>query len=218
MANILVAEDEPEIADFLVRGLRGAGHEAVVAVDGPQALASALSGTFDLVLLDVGLPGLDGFSVLRSIREQTDTLPVIVLTARSGVADTVVGLDAGATDYVSKPFRIDELLARIRRGLREADRQPLVVLSWKGLSLDLRTHRGNVDGRTIELSAREFALAEELMRHPGTTLSRQHLLSTVWGFKHDPGSNILEVYVSYLRDKLGAARIETVRGLGYRMA
>lgn len=217
MTHILVAEDEAEIADFIARGLVSAGYTVVIAPDGASALARALSGEFQVVLLDVGLPGLDGFEVLREIRGSDQLLSVIMLTARSAITDTVAGLDAGATDYISKPFRFEELLARIRLALRQADRAQPTELTRNGLTLDLRTRRANLEGRSIELSAREFSLTEELMRNPDAVVTRQHLLHEVWGFDHDPGSNILEVYVSYVREKLGADRIETVRGEGYRL-
>ncbi|CAN5218271.1 response regulator transcription factor [soil metagenome] len=218
MTAILVAEDEPEIADIVATALRSEGYEISIAADGFRALEAALSGEFALLVLDVGLPGIDGFRVLRGIRDRDQSLPVIMLTARGSAADTVAGLDGGAMDYVAKPFRVDELLARVRAVLRAAERKELTSLARKGLVLDLRARVAYVDERKVELSAREFALAEELLRHPGVVLSRAELLYSVWGFEHDPGSNVLEVYVSYLREKLGAARIETVRGAGYRLA
>ncbi len=218
MTAILVAEDEPEIADIVATALRSEGYEISIAADGFRALEAALSGEFALLVLDVGLPGIDGFRVLRGISDRDQSLPVIMLTARGSAADTVAGLDGGAMDYVAKPFRVDELLARVRAVLRAAERKELTSLARKGLVLDLRARVAYVDERKVELSAREFALAEELLRHPGVVLSRAELLYSVWGFEHDPGSNVLEVYVSYLREKLGAARIETVRGAGYRLA
>ncbi len=157
---------------------------------------------------------MDGFTVLRRLREARSTIPIIVLTARDAVTDTVAGLEGGADDYVAKPFRFDELLARVRLRLRPSDRIPEVtVLRSGGLALDLRTRRADVDGRTVELSAREFALAESFLRNPGQVLSREQLLSQVWGYDFDPGSNIVEVYVRYLRHKVGRERIATVRGM-----
>lgn len=216
MTRVLIAEDEERIARFVEKGLRAAGFGVVVTGNGEQALEIARSGDVDLVLLDVGLPGLDGFEVLRRIREHTEKLPVIMLTARSGVSDTVAGLDGGANDYVPKPFRFDELLARIRSRLKDVEGGGTSVLRHDDLELDLRTRRVTVAGNRIDLSAREFALAEEFFRHPDQVLSREQLLSRVWGYDFDPGSNVVDVYVRYLRGKLGADRIETVRGMGYR--
>ncbi|OOB89402.1 response regulator transcription factor [Rathayibacter sp. VKM Ac-2630] len=221
MSTILIAEDEERIAAFVEKGLRSAGYTTTRATRGDDALAYLRSGGFDLVLLDVGLPGMDGFAVLRALRGEGGTLPVIMLTARSSVTDTVEGLDLGANDYLAKPFRFDELLARIRLRLREAaaagsgaDDGTLV---HGGVALDLRSRRATVEGGTVDLSAREFALAEEFLRHPEQVLSREQLLSRVWGYDFDPGSNVVDVYVRYLRGKIGADRIETVRGMGYRM-
>ncbi len=218
MKRILIAEDEARIASFVAKGLRANGFTPTVVDDGQDALDLALSGEFDLMVLDIGLPTLDGFTVLRRLRESRSALPVVILTARDSVTDTVAGLEGGADDYVAKPFRFEELLARLRLRLRE-DRLPEVtVLGSGGLSLDLRTRRAAVDGCTAELSAREFALAEVFLRNPGQVLSREQLLSQVWGYDFDPGSNVVDVYVRYLRKKLGADRIETVRGMGYRLA
>jgi DNA-binding response OmpR family regulator len=151
------------------------------------------------------------------MRHAHSALPVVILTARDSLTDTLAGLQGGADDYMSKPFRFEELLARIRLRLRD-DRAPeATVLTCGDLSLDLRTRRAGVEGRTIDLSAREFALAETFLRHPGQVLSREQLLSHVWGYDFDPGSNVVDVYVRYLRRKLGAARFETVRGMGYRL-
>jgi two-component system, OmpR family, copper resistance phosphate regulon response regulator CusR len=167
--------------------------------------------------LDIGLPGLDGFSVLRALREDGCPIPVIVLTARDSVQDTVAGLEGGADDYMPKPFRFEELLARVRLRLASHRTPELTVLSHGDLQLDLRTRRAHVDGRTVDLSAREFALVETFLRHPGQVLTREQLLSHVWGYDFDPGSNVVDVYVRYLRRKLGAERIVTVRGMGYRL-
>ena len=217
MNRILIAEDEPRIASFLDKGLRANGFSVTVVDDGGDALVLADSDDFDLLILDVGLPTLDGFGVLRALRAAGRMLPVIILTARDSVEDTVTGLEGGADDYVAKPFRFDELLARVRVRLR-ADRAPeRTVLEVDTASLDLRTRRLVVDGRTAELTAREFALAEMFFRHPGQVLSREQLLSNVWGYDYDPGSNVVEVYVRYLRQKLGEGRITTVRGMGYRL-
>jgi two-component system, OmpR family, copper resistance phosphate regulon response regulator CusR len=217
MRRILIAEDEPRIASFLEKGLRANGFTTTVTDDGRDALDLADSDDFDLLILDVGLPGRDGFSVLRELRDRGRRLPVVILTARDSVEDTVAGLEGGADDYVPKPFRFEELLARVRARLRE-DRSPEpTVLRVGDASLDLRTRRLTVDGRTVELTAREFAMAEMFFRHPGQVLSREQLLSHVWGYDYDPGSNVVEVYVRYLRQKLGESWITTVRGMGYRL-
>jgi DNA-binding response OmpR family regulator len=217
MSRILVVEDEVRISSFVAKGLGAAGYSVSVVGDGMDALESARAGDFDLVLLDVGLPGIDGFEVLRRLRAAGSRVPVIMLTARTAVTDTVAGLDGGANDYVPKPFKFDELLARIRVRLHDAGQVQSSVLAHAGLELDLRTRRASVGGRTMDLSAREFALAEEFLRHPDQVLSREQLLSRVWGLDFDPGSNVVDVYVRYLRAKFGAERIETVRGMGYRL-
>jgi DNA-binding response OmpR family regulator len=216
--RILIAEDEQRIASFVEKGLKANGFTPTVVEDGASALGHALSGEFDLLVLDIGLPTMDGFTVLRRLREARGSIPVIILTARDSVTDTVAGLEGGADDYMPKPFRFDELLARIRLRLR-SDRAPEVTVLQQGsLSLDLRTRRASVEGKTVDLSAREFALAEVFLRHPGQVMSREQLLSQVWGYDFDPESNVVDVYVRYLRKKLGAERIETVRGMGYRLA
>ena len=217
MNRILIAEDEQRISLFVDKGLRSAGFTTTVVVDGTDALAEARSGQHDLVLLDVGLPGMDGFEVLRRIRQTDPALPVIMLTARSTVEDTVAGLDGGANDYMPKPFKFDELLARVRLRLRDASAQASTTLRRGDLTLDALTRRAMVGTREVDLSAREFALAEEFLTHPEQVLSREQLLSRVWGLDFDPGSNVVDVYVRYLRAKFGADRIETVRGAGYRL-
>jgi DNA-binding response OmpR family regulator len=215
--RILIAEDEARIASFLEKGLRGNGFVTAVVEDGVAAYDVAASGAFDLLILDIGLPLSDGFTVLRRLREAKVGIPVIILTARDSVTDTVAGLEGGADDYIAKPFAFEELLARVRLRLR-ADRQPEVtVLRVCDLALDLRTRRAYVGERSVDLSTREFALAEVFCRHPDQVLTREQLLSHVWGFDFDPGSNVVDVYVRYLRRKIGADRIETVRGTGYRL-
>jgi two-component system, OmpR family, response regulator len=219
MSRILIAEDEDRIASFVAKGLRAHSFTPTVVVDGQAALEHSLSGEYDLLLLDLGLPALDGFDVLARLRATGSELPVVILTARGSVEDTVAGLENGADDYISKPFRFEELLARIRLRLRD-DRAgpPATVLRCGTLALDLRSRRATVDSRVVELTAREFVLLETFLRNAGQVLSREQLLSHVWGTNFDPGSNVVDVYVRYLRRKLGPERIETVRGMGYRLA
>jgi DNA-binding response OmpR family regulator len=217
VSRILIAEDEARIASFLEKGLSAAGFATTVAVDGPEALRIARRGDFDLLILDVGLPGMDGFEVLHELRRAGSGVPIVMLTARDGVADTVAGFEGGADDYVTKPFRFEELLARVRARLRE-ERTPVATeLEVGDVLLDLRTRQVRVDARMVELSAREFALAELFFRHPGQVLSREQILSHVWGYDFDPGSNVVDVYVGYLRKKIGRARISAVRRMGYRL-
>ncbi|ANG84133.1 response regulator transcription factor [Microbacterium aurantiacum] len=217
MASILIAEDEARISGFIDKGLRSAGFATRVAATGTDALDLALTGEFDLLVLDVNLPGMDGFAVLEHLRGSGSRMPVIMLTARVELEDTVAGLEGGADDYLGKPFRFDELVARIRLRMRRDDAAPKDELVHGDIALDIRTRRAHVAGQSVELSAREFALAEEFVRHAGQVLSREQLLSRVWGYDFDPGSNVADVYVGYLRQKLGSDAIETVRGVGYRM-
>src|SRR5688572_30206283 len=223
MTRILIAEDEARIVSFLEKGLRAGGYSTVAVGTGPDALAVARDDSFDLLLLDLGLPGMNGHEVLSAMRARGEQMPVIILTARDGVEDTVRGLQGGADDYVTKPFRFDELLARIRLRLRDGLAPESTVLQAGPLTLDLRSRRasvsdpGNGATRVVELTAREFALAEVFVRHKGQVLSREQLLSHVWGYDFDPGSNVVDVYVRYLRRKLGEGVIETVRGMGYRL-
>jgi len=219
MARILIVEDEDRIAGFVAKGLRAEGHQATVCADGESGLDEAMTGGYDLLVLDIGLPGKDGFTVLDELRSQGSQLPVVVLTARDSVTDTVSALDGGADDYMAKPFRFAELLARVNLRLRQAQgasagRDDRVTAG--GVSLDVRTRRATVDGREVDLSAREFMLSEIFMRNAGQVLSREQLLDHVWGYDFDPGSNVVDVYVGYLRRKLGPSTISTVRGMGYR--
>ena len=217
MNRILIVEDEPRISSFIAKGLRANGFTPTVAAEGTTGLDYAMSGEFDLIILDIGLPDIDGFTVLNRLREAGSRVPVVILTARNSPTDTVAGLEGGADDYMPKPFRFDELLARVRLRLR-ADHSPDVgALTVGDLRLDLHTRRAHLGARSIDLSAREFALTETLIRHAGQVLSREQLLSRVWGYDFEPGSNVVDVYIGYLRAKLGAERIETVRGMGYRL-
>ena len=215
--RILIAEDEERIASFIEKGLRANGFTTTVAADGHEAVSLASSGRFDLVILDLGLPGKDGSEVLRELRERDRRTPVLILSARDSLMDKVGGLEAGADDYVTKPFSFEELLVRVRVRLRDERAPEATVLRVGGASLDLRTRRLEADDHDSELTAREFALAETFFRHPGQVLSREQLLSHVWGYDHDPGSNVVDVYIGYLRKKMGEDRIETVRGMGYRL-
>ena len=220
--KILVVEDETAIADFVQRGLEAEGYAVDCAADGLDGERQALEGNADLVVLDLMLPGRDGMSVLGSIRETKPTLPVIVLTARDTVEDKVAGLDSGATDYVTKPFSFDELTARIRAHLRDpgAAREP-TKLDAAGIHVDLLSREVMLGEEAVHLSSREFDLLVYFMRHVGEVLSREQILSAVWGYDFDPGTNVVEVYVGYLRRKLaasgGPARIETLRSVGYRL-
>jgi DNA-binding response OmpR family regulator len=218
--RILVAEDEERISRFIEKGLRGAGFVPTVVADGVTAVDYASSGQFDLLLLDVGLPRLDGFAVLTALRKGGLAIPVIILTARGSAADTVAGLDGGADDYIAKPFRFEELVARIRRRVQAGENyHPTEHVIRHGiLELNLHTHEVSIGDKVIELSAREFALVEMFLLHPGQILSREQLLSHVWGYDFDGKSNVVDVYVRLLRQKIGADRIVTMRGAGYRLA
>lgn len=217
MSRILIAEDEPGIANFLEKGLRAEGFSIHVVRDGRSAVSAASDDRFDLLILDLGLPGKDGQEVLQEIRSRGERLPVIILTARKSVQDKVAGLEGGADDYVTKPFSFHEMLARVRARLRDRDAPDATVLEVGNIELDLRTRRATAAGSQVELSAREFSMIETLMRHPNQVLSREQLLSHVWGYDFDPESNVVDVYVGYLRKKLGSDKIETVRGMGYRL-
>ena len=221
MTRILIAEDEDRIVSFLEKGLQANGYTTIAVQTGTDAIALARDDSFDLLILDLGLPGADGPEVLREIRGRGERLPVIVLTARSGLEDTLGALDGGADDHVAKPFRFEELLARVRLRLRDdrssSDVSSPSMLVCGALTLDLRSRRVSVGNTEVELTAREFALMETFMRHPGQVLSRSELLSSAWGYDFDPNSNVVDVYVRYLRNKVGGDAIETVRGAGYRL-
>ena len=217
MTRILVAEDEPRLAAFLEKGLRASGFTTTVVGDGVNASRLARDDDFDLLILDLGLPGKDGLEVLRELRVSGQRLPVIVLTARGDPHDRVEGLETGADDYLAKPFHFEELVARIKARLRgDGGDTEDVQLRVGDVALDLRTRWASVGDETVELSAREFELLRTFLEHPNQVLSREQLLSGVWGYDYDPGSNVVDVYVGYLRRKLGPPRFETVRGVGYR--
>jgi DNA-binding response OmpR family regulator len=217
MASILIVEDEERIVSFLTHGLEADGHTITAVGDGVTAAGVARDDDFDLMILDVGLPRKDGLSVLQEIRARGERMPVVILTARDATADTVAGLDAGADDYVTKPFKFAELLARVHARLRDQGTMESATIEVGSATLDLWKRVAVIDGNTIELSAREFTLASMLFRHPDQVLSREQILSAVWGYDFEPDSNVVEVYVGYLRKKLGAHRIENVRRMGYRL-
>ncbi|MFM9054657.1 MAG: response regulator transcription factor [Solirubrobacterales bacterium] len=219
--RILVVEDEAAIADFLERGLESEGYSVTVASEGPDGLIEARSGKFELLILDLMLPGMSGIEILKAFREGDGTTPVILLTARTAVEDRVEGLDAGATDYIPKPFAFEELAARVRAHLRRPDQGEATTLTVGDIELDLLKRTVTRGGREVNLSAREFDLLAYMMRHPGQVLSREQLLSGVWGYDYDPGTNVVGVYIQYLRRKLNVDDlpdpIETLRSVGYRL-
>ena len=220
MNRILIAEDEANIVSFLEKGLRKQGFATMSAANARDTLELALSENFDLLILDLGLPDKDGLEVLAELRGQGLTLPVIILTARDDIDDKVSGLEGGANDYMTKPFRFAELLARVRvqlRSFQESVHRPENLLAVGNLVLDLHARQARLEGQLIELSAKEFFLAEILLRYPGKVFTREELLDRVWGYDYDPGSNVVDVYVGHLRKKLGNEMIETVRGMGYRL-
>lgn len=220
--EILVVEDEAAIADFLERGLAREGFAVQAVSDGAEGERLALERAFDLIVLDRMLPGRDGLEVLAAIRRSKPSLPVIMLTAKTEVADRVEGLDQGATDYVTKPFSFEELAARVRAHLRYAEREATTTLEAGGIQLDLVNRRAERDGLSVELPKREAELLAYLMRHAGRVCTREEILAAVWDYDHDPGTNIVQVYIGYLRRKLGRpdspAPIETVRSVGYKLS
>ncbi len=219
--RILVVEDERPIAEFVQRGLEAEGYSVSCAYDGEDGLALARTGDYALIILDVLLPKLSGLEVIRAIRDGDEALPVIMLTALAETDDVVTGLDLGASDYLTKPFAFAELLARIRAHLRQPGQANATSLAVGGISLDFRTREVGRDGRAVKLTAREFELLAYLMRHPDQVLSRAQILNAVWGYDYDPGTNVLDVYIGYLRRKLAKADeeapIQTVRSAGYRL-
>jgi two-component system, OmpR family, response regulator QseB len=221
MPHILIVEDEPRIASFVEKGLKANGYMVDIVEDANLAIEVALTGNYDLVLLDLGLPGRDGLEVLEELRGQGFQAPILIVTARDDIQDKVTGFEGGANDYLTKPFRFEELLARIKVRLRDrpttATPTESMLLAVGDLTLDLRTRQVKVGEKWVELPAREFTLAEMFFRNPGQILTREQLLDRVWGYDYDPGSNVVDVYVGYLRKKLGGKVIETVRGAGYRL-
>ena len=219
--RLLLVEDEPGVARFVRQGLGEAGYAVDVVADGKQGLAHALSPVYDVVILDIMLPGLSGIEIVRQVRDREMKTPVILLTARDAVSDRVAGLDAGADDYLIKPFAFPELLARIRALLRRPPVQTNTVLVFDELELDTARHEVRRAGKSIELSPREFALLEVFMRHPHQALTRAQIIEHVWSFDFSSESNVIDVYVGYLRRKIerGFERplIRTVRGVGYKL-
>src|SRR5487761_2203270 len=219
--HVLVVEDEPGIRDFLSRGLANAGFLITTAADGTTGEELALAETFDAIVLDLMLPGRSGLEVLASVRKAKPNVPVIVLTARGSVADRVGALEAGAIDYLVKPFAMPELVARLRAQLRASARVSEAVVSGAGIEANLVTRRVMREGEQVNLSSTEFDLVLFLLRHRGRVLTRQEILSSVWGYRHDTATNNVDVYIGYLRKKLALpdkpAPIHTVRGVGYRL-
>ena len=217
MSRILIAEDEARIASFLEKGLRAEGFETEIVDDGETAAERARDGDFDLLVLDLGLPSKHGLDVLSELRDRGEKLPVVILTADDETESTVRGLEGGADDYVVKPFVLRELVARIRARLRQSPAD-VSTLRVGDLVLDLHAHECALpDGKVVQLPPREFSLAEVFFRNPERVLTREELLETVWGDDAEASRSLVEVYVFYLRRKLGADVIETVRGRGYRL-
>ena len=212
-----MVEDEPLMAGLLKRALQEEGHAVDVAADGPEGLWLATENTYGAIVLDVMLPGLDGIGVCRRLREAGSWVPVLLLTARDGVGDRVRGLDAGADDYLVKPFSLLELAARLRALARRDDRSRPVILAEGDLRLDPAAKRAWRNGAELQLTPKEFALLELFLRHPGQVLTRSQIIEAVWDFAYDGGSNVVDQYVKYLRRKIGWQDIETVRGMGYRL-
>ena len=221
LVRVLVVEDEKKLGELLGRGLREEGYAADLAGRGEDALWMARAVEYDAIVLDVMLPGIDGFEVCRRLRDDGIWTPVLMLTARDAVADRVSGLDTGADDYLTKPFSFEELLARLRALTRRAPVERPPVLEVDDLRLDPAAHRAWRGDRELDLSAKEFALLELFMRRRGITLSRTQLLDGAWDISFESRSNVVDVYVRYLREKIdrpfGRDSIETVRGVGYRL-
>lgn len=220
MKRILIAEDATRIASFISKGLTAKGYSVSHVADGAEVIPTLNKGKFDLLVLDIGLPNKDGLAILEELRGTGNEIPVIVLTARDSIDATLASFQGGADDFMPKPFSFDELVARIERRIRtspsNSGKAPDSSLSVGSVTLDLLSRQVVSGGKEFELTAREFTMLELLMRNAGQIISREQLLSRVWGLDHDPGSNVVDVYVRYLRQKLGSNSIETVRGLGYR--
>jgi DNA-binding response OmpR family regulator len=219
--RVLLIEDEPGIVDFVRRGLEADGFVVEAVLDGAAGERLAVSGEFDAVVLDMMLPGRSGLEILETVRSAKPSLPVIVLTARGEIEDRVAGLNAGAVDYLVKPFSLAELVARVRAHLRVVEHASASSLRAEDIEVNLLTRKAHRGGRPVTLSTTEFELLVHLLRHHGQVLSREQILSAVWGYEHDPATNVVDVYVGYLRRKLGQpgdpAPIFTVRSVGYRL-
>jgi two-component system response regulator MprA len=219
--RVLVIEDEPGIREFVQEGLENAGFQVVTASEGLEGERLALSESYDAIVLDLMLPGRTGQEILASVMDTRPHVPVIALTARARLADRVAGLEAGATDYITKPFALPELVARLRAQLRGSTRSSEAVLCGAGIEADLMSRRVRRDGRQVQLSTLEFNLLAYMLRHRGEVLNRKQILRAVWGYQHDTATNSVDVYIGYLRRKLGfsgsPAPIQTVRGVGYRL-
>ena len=217
--KVLLVEDEAKIAGFVRKGLESQGFSVTVSSVGNEAFELAAAGSFDVILLDIMLPGRDGLSILKELREQRNTVPVILLTARTEMNERVEGLNLGADDYITKPFFMDELLARLRAVVRRTSGETLSVLHFGPLMLNLITRHAQYGEEEIVFAPREFSLLEHLMRSPGMVFTRDQLLEQVWGYGFDPQTNLVEVCIRRIREKIdrdGAQFIETVRGVGYR--
>lgn len=220
-SRVLVIEDEPGIVDFVSRGLEAEGFQVKAVLDGAEGERIALTESFDALVLDLMLPGRGGLEILASLRQARPALPVVVLSARGELDDRITGLDAGAVDYLVKPFSLAELLARVRAHLRTSGQTAASTLSAAGIQVHLVTRRATWRGETVQLSGTEFELLTYLMRLHGQVVSRKQILKAVWGYDHDPATNVVDVYIGYLRRKLGRpgspAPIFTVRSVGYRL-
>ena len=219
--KVLVIEDEKKIAGFVRKGLEAQGFVVEVSLNGDEGYALALSHPYDVLVLDIMLPGRDGLSILRNLRERKMGMPVILLTARSELNERVEGLNLGADDYLTKPFHIEELIARIHAVARRASGASQSILTVSDLTMNLLTREVARDGRPVDLTAREFSLLEHLMRSPGRVLTRVEICERVWDYNFDPGTNLVDVYVQRLRKKVDGDSakklIETIRGIGYRI-
>jgi len=213
--NLLIVEDEERVASFLDKGLRAHGYTVEWVQTGQDALRRLTDPGISLVILDLGLPDVDGLDVLDNLRQRGSAVPVLVLTARGRIGDRVKGLNLGADDYLGKPFAFEELLARVQANLRPRAAVSPSVLQAGSIRIDLLRREATAGGRAVSLSARELSLLQALAGHPGQILSRQELLSMAWGMNFDPQTNLVDVYVGYLRRKLGDSIIETIRGAGY---
>jgi heavy metal response regulator len=219
--RILVVEDERKVASFIRQGLGEEGYAVDVASNGEEGLAMARDGVHDLIILDIGLPKMNGLQVLQELRRRKVTTPVLLLTVRATIEDKVLGLDAGADDYLTKPFAFQELVARVRALLRRRTEGGSAVLQFADLTLDPARHTAFRGGQKIDLTSKEFALLDYFMRNPGRVLTRTMIIEHVWDYDFDTGTNVVDVYVNYLRKKIDSDRepklIHTIRGVGYVM-